>query len=87
MANRNSGKNDGQVMMIKNNGQVEAYQVRCPPLLRADVADRVSGNRLEAHGSRLDKLSMLSDQVESSFTKAKSTITYLMLMSRRECLL
>lgn len=26
-ADRSPGKNDGQVIMIKNNGQVEAYQV------------------------------------------------------------
>lgn len=25
------GKKDGQVIMIKNNGQVEAYQVGLPP--------------------------------------------------------
>lgn len=77
------GKKDGQVLMIKNNGQVEAYQVRMICNLRSYVVADLSGPHQQAHGSRSAKWWMQSGQAESSYTKAKSTIMSSMWMLPR----
>ena len=61
-------------MMIKNNDQVEAYQVSQVIFHRIELME--SGRHQLVHGSKSVKSLMLSDKVENSSTKEKNTITY-----------
>lgn len=80
------GKKDGQVIMIKNEGKVEAYSVskNAPNMAAADrMSD--SGPVQRRRGSRLVRLWMPSATGGSSCTRAKSTTTCSMSMSPKAC--
>lgn len=76
------GKKDGQVIMIKNNGQVEAYSVSSRVV--AFVSD-TSGHRQNVHGNKLARSSMPSDRGENSCTKGRSMTMCSTWTCRRAC--
>ena len=77
------GKKDGQVIMIKNNGQVEAYSVS--PLFPFKGVAHSSGRQQSAHGSRSARLSMRSAKGENSCTRGRNTTMCSMWTYRKAC--